>query len=350
MSQTNQYVKDQPASFNNKIQNVAIIGASGQMGGHVVVELLKNPQFKITALTRKGGKSQMPEGIHNVVNVDYDQHQSIVDSLKGQDILVTTLATNAPQDLPNKLVDAAVEAGVRWYIPNDWGIDLTNNQSAKEETFMGVGKEQHNQYVKSKGLPWTAIGNGFWYEWSLSGGLQMFGIDINSRKANFYGNGKIPQSTSTWRHSARAVAALLALPILPQDQNDTSVTLSTWRDAYLNVQSFHLDQRQMLDAVQKVTNTTDADWEINNANVQEIWKEGSDRFKKGDRTAFALSLYSRTFFPDRPADNDAKCKEDMKLLGLTEDESLEDATKRTVKMAEGSYVQNFFAKLYTSGN
>ncbi|MCO5613561.1 hypothetical protein L7F22_067838 [Adiantum nelumboides] len=345
-----QYVKDQPSGFVNKIENVAIIGASGQMGGHIVTELLKNSQFKITALTRKGGKSEMPKGIHNIVGVDYDKKESIVESLKGQDILITTLAANAPQDLPNKLVDAAVEAGVRWYIPNDWGIDPSNNESAKKETLIGIGKEQHNQYVSSKGLPWTAMGNGFWYEWSLSGGIAMFGIDIKERKANFYEQGKIYQSTSTWRHSAKAVAALLSLPILPQDENDKTLTMNKWRNDYVNVQSFHLNQRQMLDAVQKVTNTTDSDWEINNVNVQEIWKGGYDRLMNGDRSVFALALYSRTFFPDSPADNDANCKEDMKLLGLSEDESLEDATERTVQMAEGSYVQNFFAKLHSSSN
>lgn len=347
MSEISQFAKDQANGFRNQIKNVALIGANGQMGGHIATELLKNSQFNITALTRKGGKSQFQKEIHNVVEVDYDDQKSIVEALRGQDVLITTLAANAPPQLPNKLVDAAVEAGVKWYIPNDWGIDLSSNQEAKEQTILGSGKEQHHQYVKSKGIPFTAIGCGFWYEWSLSGGLPMFGIDIKAKKANFYENGTIYQSTSTWQHAARSVAAFLALPILPQDQNDQKVTMNNWRNVYLSVSSFHLNQRQMLDAVQKVTQTTDADWEINNVDVKKVWKEGFDRFKAGDRSAFGLVLYSRTFFPDHPADFDEKSKRDMNLLGLKETEPLEDATKRTVKLAEESYVQNFYAKLFS---
>ncbi|KAL4925210.1 uncharacterized protein BDV17DRAFT_294603 [Aspergillus undulatus] len=53
------YARDQPEGFTNRIENVAI-GAGGSIGKHI-----------ITALTRPGNTSKIPEGVHSVARIDY---------------------------------------------------------------------------------------------------------------------------------------------------------------------------------------------------------------------------------------------------------------------------------------
>lgn len=317
------------------------------MGSHIVVELLKNPQFHITALTRKDSQSTLPKGVHAVKIVSYETQQSIADSLQGQDVLIVTLAANAPRDMQERLVDASVVAGVRWYIPNEWGYDA-QSKSATEQSIIGPAKVKTRAYIESKGLPWTSFACGFWYEWSLSGGINMYGIDSTSRRAILYSGGNIPIDTSTWSQAARGVAAFLALPILRQDDNDDAVTMDRWQNKFVRLASFHLTHRQMLDAVQRVTKTTDADWQIETPEAETIWQDGMEKMQKGDRSGFAMCLYSRAFFTDEECNMQKRGPLDNDILRLPMNESLDDFTEVAVRMAKDHYVDSFMSKLHQS--
>jgi uncharacterized protein YbjT (DUF2867 family) len=80
-------------------------------------ELLATGKHTVTAITRPDSKSQLPEGV-KIAKVDYENPQTIVEALKGQDALIITLSVfaHAEQD---KLIEAAADAGVPWVIPNE---------------------------------------------------------------------------------------------------------------------------------------------------------------------------------------------------------------------------------------
>lgn len=59
-------------------------------------------------------------------SVDYNNHASLVEGLKGQDALIITMATTAPKDTQQKLVAAAKDAGVQWIVPNEWGFSFND--------------------------------------------------------------------------------------------------------------------------------------------------------------------------------------------------------------------------------
>src|SRR5579871_5051589 len=135
---TQEYASKQPHGFKNHIEKVAIVGvrhlvnedhiyhrhlsnyyqAGGQIGKFITEHLLKNGKHQLTAITREGSSSVIPDGL-TVKHVDYNSHESLVTALKGQDCLIITLSVFAPEDQHAKLVKAAADAGVPWIVPNE---------------------------------------------------------------------------------------------------------------------------------------------------------------------------------------------------------------------------------------
>jgi len=124
------YAKDQPAGFSNKIKNIAIVGATGSVGGHITGHLLKTGQHVVTALTRADSKSKMPDGV-KVAKVNYEDEDTLVDALQGQDALIVTM-NNTNLGAIATLIEAAAKTNVEWIMPNEYSPDvLTNPQVGK---------------------------------------------------------------------------------------------------------------------------------------------------------------------------------------------------------------------------
>lgn len=88
--------------------------------------LLKTGQHTITAITRIDSQSTLPAGVI-ARKVDYEKPETLVDALRGQDVLVITVSGRSPiQSIEEKLVRAAAEAEVPWILPNEWSPDSTN--------------------------------------------------------------------------------------------------------------------------------------------------------------------------------------------------------------------------------
>ncbi|KAK2612739.1 hypothetical protein QQS21_001190 [Conoideocrella luteorostrata] len=329
------YAKDQPAGFTNRIERVAIIGTTGQVGSHVTAALASTGKHTITAITRKDSKSKQPEGV-KVVPVDYDDEDSLTNALKGQQFLMISLAVTAPKDLQAKIIKAAAKAGVPWVMPNGYGTNVFDEKLAAENltgpsVLSGV-KSVEDESVSS----WVLMCCSFWYEFSLAMGPGWYGLSFPNKKITFIDDGKTRINTSTWEQCGRAMKALLSLNELPEDENDTSVTLSNWRNKPLYISSFLMSQRDMLDSVHRVMGTTDADWTIEYEPHEERYQRGMEIMKKGEHLGFGICLYTRTFYPNGGGNFEATQGLANDLLGLPK-EDVDEATKRAVAMAEGGF-------------
>lgn len=82
----------------------------------------------------------MPAGTV-VKEIDYADADTIVDALRGQDALIITLSVQAPEETNMILVSAAIEAGVSWIMPNEWGPDNADASVRKDiAAFESKGK------------------------------------------------------------------------------------------------------------------------------------------------------------------------------------------------------------------
>jgi len=131
------------------------------MGKYITEQLVKNGKHRITAITRAGGSSKIPDGVHTAA-VDYDDPSSLVHALAGQDALIITLATTAPPDTQSKLIEAAAKANVRWIMPNEYSPQFVS-AAGKD-----IGVHDHvvatRQQIERLGLSWTGLTCSYWYE------------------------------------------------------------------------------------------------------------------------------------------------------------------------------------------
>ncbi|KAI4197902.1 MAG: hypothetical protein LQ350_005661, partial [Teloschistes chrysophthalmus] len=115
----------------NHIENIAIVGAAGWSGKHIVSAIQKNGNQKITAITRQDSTAQIPSGLA-VKKVDYDDHSALTSALRGQDALVITMGARAPPTQQTKLIEAAAAAEVPWILPNEFGNDNADETLRKD--------------------------------------------------------------------------------------------------------------------------------------------------------------------------------------------------------------------------
>jgi len=309
--------------------------AGGQCGKFITEHLLKNGKHQLTAITREGSSSKIPDGV-TVKRVDYDSHESLVEALRGQDCLIITMSVFAPQDQQAKLIKAAADAGVPWILPNEFGGDGTNEQVGKE-IILGARKKEERDLIEKLGVSsWLGIACGFWYEFSLAGGPDRYGFDLKNQSVIFFDDGTTRLDTSTWPQCGRAVANLLALKMLPEDENDKSPTLSQYRNKFVKVSSFNVNQKEMFESVLRVTGTKESDWKISHEPTKERYESGMAAMQKGDRSGFARLLYTRTFFPDQPGNFQATTGIDNEKLGLPK-EDFDEFTKLAVQMSKDGY-------------
>jgi hypothetical protein len=326
---------------SNLVKNIAIVGATGQVGKFIVSSLLQKNKFNITALTRAGSSTSPPTGVRKS-SVDYDKPATLTEALKGQDALIITMSVHAPPDQSARLIQAAANAGVPWILPNEFGTN--SNSEAAKDTMIGPPKIKDRELIEKLGVSsWIGVACSFWYEYSLAGPA-LYGIDIAKKEVLWFDDGKQKIHTTTWPQVGRAVANLLSLPVKADDGDGKNVTLDSYRNKFVYISSFTLSQRDMLDTIERVTGTTDADWNMSSTTAKERFADGRKRMMEGDRVGFAHALYSRHFFPGEKAglygETDGL---DNEKLALPE-EDLDEATRESVRMADEEYFAKLFGK------
>lgn len=296
-------------------------------------ELLKTGKHTVTAITRTSSSATFVDGVH-VAKVDYDNHDSLVKALDGQEVLIITMGVMAPPDQQSKLFRAAADANVPWVLPNEWGYNSTNEGLIRDVKSGAVPKAAYVAEVEKLGKSsWIGITCGFWYEFSLGGGPERYGVDFKNRTMTFFDDGNTKMNTSTWPQCGRAIASLLSLKILPEDENDKSSYLAQFKNSYVRLSSFCVSQREMFESVKRVTGTTDADWKIDSEPTEERYKRGVELLGQGSMAGFVMQMYTRLFYPDGSANYEASHGLENDILGLPK-EDLDEYTKKAEEFSK----------------
>lgn len=240
------------------------------------------------------------------------------------------MAPTAPRDTHSKLVQAAAKAGVPYVIPNGYAGDIDNIKLG-EETMLGPIAKANRDEIERLGMQWITVCCGFWYEYSLAGGEARFGFDFDKRSLTIYDDGNTKNSTSTLSQVGRAVAKVLSLNELPYDENDQTLTLSTFLNKGVYIKSFVVSQNDIFESVKRVTRTTDAEWTITHEATKKRYEDGLAQVRGGNMAGFSKMLYARAFYPNEP--NELSIKAQNEVLGLP-DESLDESTKAGIDMVK----------------
>ncbi|KAI1498996.1 hypothetical protein F5X99DRAFT_296986 [Biscogniauxia marginata] len=264
--------------MSSPIKNVVVVGGSGSIGRPVVDELVK-AGFQVTVFTRENSTSTLPSGV-NSKKVNYESVESLKPALEGQDAVVSTIASAAIGG-QSPIVDAAVAAKVKRFIPSEFGINTRILGSAPIKKIL-QGKIETLDYIDAKskenpGFTWTGISTGLFFDWGLRRGA--LGFDKTARTAVISDSGNEPVQASNVAFVGKAVASVLSNPDKTANQ-------------YLSVASFNPSQNEILDILQKETGES---WKVTHVNTADHEKVGLEKLAKGDFSAFVDLLRARVF-------------------------------------------------------
>ncbi|KAJ4320314.1 hypothetical protein N0V84_005915 [Fusarium piperis] len=299
-------------------RKIAIVGGTGTVGSPTLSSLLDKNMHTITAISRNDSSATFPENV-TVLKGDYSNEDFLVSALKGQDVLILQLSPRA-MSVQESFIRAAAKAGVPYILPTEFGTDIEALELTREQPIISEKKGMRD-LVEQLGVgSWIAVVNNLWFDWSLK--MNCWGINIKERKAEIWNGGNVKANTSTIKRVGAAVAELLSCP---------EEELSAYKNKPFYISSFWISQREMLESVQRVTGTTDADWEIKERDIDEFVSECDERLKKGDMMA-ALHKLSSLLLREGHGGNYNHKMADMERFGLQQ-EDLDEVVKGVVDSA-----------------
>ncbi|EHA19586.1 hypothetical protein ASPNIDRAFT_39010 [Aspergillus niger ATCC 1015] len=246
-----------------KIETVAIAGASGTLGPHVF-QALVNAGFRISILTRSNKPGAYASNI-NVFEVDFNSVESLTTALKGVDAVVSTVG-GAAVDNQTVLIDAAIAAGVKRFIPSEFGNVTTNPKVEKFPVYSSVFKIRN--YLQEKAaagkLSWTVLACGAFLDLVLNTPTL---LDFQNHTVTMLDEGDNRISSTSLPAVGRAIAAIL--------QN-----FDATENRVMHVSEAILTQNQLIGFAKEIR--PDIEWSISKEQSSLLLQESLEEFGAGD--------------------------------------------------------------------
>ncbi|KAJ9606992.1 hypothetical protein H2200_009003 [Cladophialophora chaetospira] len=243
------------------ITKVVVVGGSGAAGAPIVEALLSAKKFEVSVLSRNTSNSTFPSGV-NVIRTAYD-HDALVKAFKGQDAVVSAITTFSV-DQQKALIDAAVEAGVKRFLPSEYGVDTSDQSIGQLVPPAGV-KNDTVAYLKTKeasGLSWTAVIVGAFFDWVF----QMPGVlgwNLPEKSVTLFDGGDVEFEATNVAQIGRSVVAILERPDETANQ-------------YVYINSFTTTQNKMLKAFEDISGEK---FKVTHAKKEDFSKVAQEKIK-----------------------------------------------------------------------
>ncbi|KAF2431557.1 NAD(P)-binding protein [Tothia fuscella] len=260
------------------IKNVILIGAGGNLGPAVLDQFLIS-SFTVTVLSRKESKSTFPSSV-KVIKTDYSP-ESLAQAFKGQDAVVSIVG-NEGFGQQTTIIDAAIKAGVKRFIPSEYGSD-TNNDEVVKIVPIFKGKTQIVKYLtskESKDFSWTALITGPFFDWGLKIGF--LGFNFKDHTAEIWDSGSAPFSTTNLPTIGLSLVKILS----------TESNLKATANKYIYVASHTVSQNDILKAVEKITGSK---WNVTSFSSKEVIPAELEKLGKHDYSGVMKLIQAAAF-------------------------------------------------------
>src|SRR5208337_2245192 len=196
-------------------KSIVLAGGTGDLGQRIAKALLlKGAEVKI--LTRSNASSNKLGSLiksgAKVVRVDYDNPTELIKACKGAACIVSALngLRDVIVDAQRQLLDAAVKARVRRFIPSDYSIDFAKQPEGINRN-LDLRREFY-RYLEKPPISATSILNGAFME--LLSGQAPF-ILFKLKRVLYYGNADQPLDFTTKGDTANYTAEAALDPKTP---------------------------------------------------------------------------------------------------------------------------------------
>ncbi|KAK3695804.1 hypothetical protein B0T22DRAFT_418648 [Podospora appendiculata] len=243
--------------MSSTITKVALAGATGNLGPAILAALVK-AGFAVTVLTRQASPANLPPSV-TAVQVDYDSLDSLVSALTGQDAVISTIA-GAALSKQLLLIDAAVQAGVKRFLPSEFGSNTLNAKTAAlpiTRDKVTVQAALAAQAAANPAFSYTLVINGPFLDWCAAVGLT---VDVKKKHIVLYDGGERKYSATTLGSVGKAVVGVL---------RHTEET----RNRPVYVQDVAISQRELAEIAKRATGGPDG-WTEEVAGTEEALGRG----------------------------------------------------------------------------
>ncbi|KAI7758719.1 hypothetical protein ACKAV7_003893 [Fusarium commune] len=196
-------------------KKVALLG-KGRLGSAVLEELVNNG-FTVTVLSRNpSGMKDLPSGV-DACQVDYSSQDSLVEGLRGNDVAIATFASAAIMN-QEAIIEACLKAGVKRYIPADWGSVTTDPEARALPINYPTVQVQESLKKKADAglLEYTIFSVGAFLDLLLD---FPFILDLNTSSIQIFDDGEHPFSSTSLHSIGKAVAGALKAPEETKNRN-----------------------------------------------------------------------------------------------------------------------------------
>jgi hypothetical protein len=232
--------------------------------------------------------------------------------MAGQDLIISTMSGgDSEHQIP--IIDAAIAAGVKRFIPDEFGHDSMNKQiQSRIPKYAGRAKviaHLQNMREEHPDFEWTAVATGFTLDTQLISGNM--GFDLEWHSATIHGIGTEPFAASSLERVGKVVERVI----------------SHWdkvKNQYIYAAGVITSANEVLRSAEKATGH---EFTVGNYDVEDCIAEGEKRIEKGypDSGMFLLErsvLYDEQLYASRPF----KEQSANEILGLSS-ESIETMIK-----------------------
>jgi uncharacterized protein YbjT (DUF2867 family) len=280
-------------------QNIAIAGATGNLGP-TIVQSLVDANFNVTILSQSGKTSNLPSAA-KTIKVDYSSQDSLTNALKNQDVFISTIPQH---DTQPALIDAAIAAGVKRFIPSEFGSNISGNaKTAALPVFKGKGITQEYLKQKASEISYTLIVTGLFLDWGMQVGVS---INLKGGPTRVFDGGDDKHSTTLLSDIGKAVVGVLKHP-------------EETKNRAIYVQSAAVSQNELIEIAQKAKPGVKI--ERQEASIKQLVEDSHKQLKQGgdqiDSAMFGFIVVS-VFGNSKEYGNEWSEKNDNELLGIKE--------------------------------
>lgn len=271
---------------------IALIGGTGALGSHILNALLFTfAPSSITILTRQSSKPPtVPSGVTIKPLPSYTDSSAVIPALEGCDILVSALGTKVLYLQP-QLVDCAIAAGVRRFIPSEFTKDVTDaeyRRTAKADLALQRirwaderariaqgGKIEFTTFVTATLIDTCFDEEDFW------------AFDFEKKHAILYGGGKGKRTGCSLEFTGKCVAAALKMPE------------SQMKNERIRIAETEFTGREILDCLEAATGGEK--WETEIQPLSDLTKQEEEDLQKGNMGRAYRDFVVRGDFDDSPS-------------------------------------------------
>ncbi|KAF2871675.1 hypothetical protein BDV95DRAFT_607093 [Massariosphaeria phaeospora] len=318
---------------STELKNIILAGATGSIGAPILTALLAQPSFNTTILSRTNSTATFPAHVPVTRVSPAFTVAELTAAFTGQDAVIVALsAVPVTQDaseagLQYRLIDAAVAAGVKRFIPSEFGannLDVRARSVVPVYDSKGCMLEYLTRKAEASGgkFTFTSISCGSWIDWALSApqSSNFLSIDVAARRATIYDSGTSRFSATLLPHTGLAVARALS-PLHCAATANTQIFLS----------DFVASARSIVAALEKASGDTFAVEQRDSAPVLAALRQ---RFDQGDKAAgFELLVCSFAADVDLGYDFEGRYEIWNARLGLPT-VTLDEVARQAVEVAD----------------